>query len=76
MTVSSYKKVFKQLKNKPVKMQRFLKHNKPKEREYGKFTKVCLRCWNTRAHISKYGLHLCRRCFRDIATKIGFKKYT
>lgn len=75
MTVSSYKKVFRQLKNKPVKMQRFVKHNTPKEREFGRYTKACLRCGNTRGHISKYGIHICRRCFRDTATKIGFKKY-
>ncbi|MBI2574648.1 30S ribosomal protein S14 [Candidatus Woesearchaeota archaeon] len=53
-----------------------MKHNKPKERLFGKFTKACLRCGNTRAHISKYGIHMCRRCFRETATKIGFKKYT
>ena len=76
MTVSSYKKALKQIKGKPIKLQRFMKNNKPKDRKYGKFIKNCLRCGNTRAHISKYGLHVCRRCFRDIATKIGFKKYT
>ncbi|MBI2133261.1 30S ribosomal protein S14 [Candidatus Woesearchaeota archaeon] len=53
-----------------------MKANKPKEREFGKYTKDCIRCGNTRAHISKYGLHMCRRCFREIATKVGFKKYT
>ncbi len=76
MTISSYKKMLKQLKEKSVKMQRYLKHNKPKERAYGKYIKVCIRCGNTRAHISKYGLHACRRCFREIATSVGFKKYT
>lgn len=76
MTVSSYKKALKQIKSKPVKLQHFMKHNKPKERLFGKFTKACLRCGNTRAHISKYGIHMCRRCFRETATKIGFKKYT
>ena len=76
MTVSSYTKVFKQIKNKPIKMARFLKFNKPKAREYGRGIKACLRCGNTRAHISKYDLKVCRRCFREIATKVGFKKYT
>lgn len=76
MTVSSYKKMFKQLKDKPVNLQKYMKANKPKEREFGKYTKDCIRCGNTRAHISKYGLHMCRRCFREIATKVGFKKYT
>jgi hypothetical protein len=31
MTISDYKKAFKQLNAKPVKMQRYLKHNKPKK---------------------------------------------
>ncbi|MBI3052236.1 30S ribosomal protein S14 [Candidatus Woesearchaeota archaeon] len=53
-----------------------MKNNKPKERVFGKFTKKCIRCWNTRGHISKYGLHVCRRCFREIATQVGFKKYS
>lgn len=76
MTVSSYKKALKQLKNKPAKMRRFMKFNKPKERKFGPETKRCVRCWNTHAHIGKYGLNLCRKCFREISTKIGFKKYS
>ena len=23
----------------------------------------------------KYGLYLCRQCFREVATRLGFKKY-
>lgn len=76
MTVSSYKKMLKQLKDKPAKMQRFLRFNKPRERSFGAETKRCVRCGNTHAHIGKYGLNLCRKCFREIATKIGFKKYS
>jgi len=76
MTVSSYKKMLKQLKAKPVKMKKFLKHNTPKEKEFGIIKKACRRCGNTRGHIGKYGLDLCRRCFRDIAPEIGWKKYS
>lgn len=76
MTVSSYKKMFKQLKAKPVKLKRYLKYNKPKERGYGSQTKMCRRCHNTKGFISKYGIRLCRKCFREIATEIGFKKYS
>ena len=25
--------------------------------------------------VRKYGLNLCRQCFREVAEKIGFKKY-
>lgn len=75
MTTSDYKKAFKQLKAKPIKLKKYLKHNSPSERKCGINLKKCKRCGRTRAHISAYGLHLCRQCFREIATKIGFKKY-
>jgi len=76
MTVSSYRKMLKQLKSKPAKLQKYLKFNKPKARSFGRGTKKCGICHNVRGHIAKYGLHLCRRCFRDIAPQIGFKKYS
>lgn len=75
MSYSNYKKVFKQLKAKPIKLKRFLKHNAPKERKFGPNTKHCRMCGNPHAHISKYGLNLCRKCFREVAPKLGFKKY-
>jgi len=76
MTISSHKKMFKQLKNKPVKLKKFVKHNSPKPRKFGKNTKRCVRCDNPRGHIGKYNLNLCRRCFRAIARDIGWKKYS
>ncbi len=75
MTAGTYKKVFKQLKNKPVKLVKFLKFNKPKERTTGINTRPCRLCGRIGGHIQKYGLNLCRQCFRDQAKKIGFKKY-
>ncbi len=75
MTVSSYKKMLKQLKAKPVKLQRYMLHNAPKKREFGAETRRCRRCGNPRGHIGKYGIELCRRCFREVAPMIGFKKY-
>ncbi len=75
MTYSNYKKMFKQLKVKPAKLKKFIKHNAPKERSCGISQKRCSRCGRIRGHIDKYGLDLCRQCFREIATKIGFKKY-
>jgi len=74
MTTSNYKKMFKQLKVKPEKLKKFIKHNAPKERSTGINLKHCKRCGRTRGHISKYGLHLCRQCFREIAFDLGFKK--
>ena len=76
MTYSDYKKMLKQLESKPAKVKKYMKHNKPKERTTGYNRLRCQRCGRARAHISQYGLHLCRQCFREIATEIGFKKYS
>jgi len=75
MTAKSYKKVMKQLVRKKAKLKRFLKFCKPKNRKYGRGRKRCIRCGRAGAHISKYGLHLCRQCFREVAKELGFKKY-
>ncbi|MFH1054386.1 MAG: 30S ribosomal protein S14 [Candidatus Woesearchaeota archaeon] len=53
-----------------------MKFNTPKERSCGKSKKNCRRCGRKGGHIDKYGLKLCRQCFREIATKIGFKQYS
>jgi len=76
MTYSHYKKVFKQLKAKPVKLKKFLKHNTPKKRSCGLALKRCGRCGRTRSNISSFGLNICRQCFRETATDLGFKKYS
>ena len=76
MTVSDWRKAFKQLKAKPVKMQRYIKHNSPKKRTTGKTLKPCKRCGNYKGHVSQCGLDLCRQCFREIAPKLGFKKFS
>ena len=76
MTTSDHKKVYKQLVVKPAKLAKYIKHNAPKERKFGRASKECKVCGRHSAHISKYQLNTCRTCFRDIATKIGFKKYS
>jgi small subunit ribosomal protein S14 len=76
MTASDWKKVLKQLKEKPVVMDKFLRHNKPKARKIGITIHKCERCGRFGAHISSYGLNLCRQCFREIAVDIGFRKYS
>jgi len=75
MTTSNHEKMLKQLKVKPVIAKKFLKHNKPKQRQFGSGSKRCRRCGRFGAHIQKYNLGLCRQCFREVAKKIGFKKY-
>lgn len=68
--------MLKQFKNKPAKMQKFLKHNKPKDRKYGKAQRRCERTDQYGGHIKKYNLNLCRQAFREIAEEIGFTKYS
>ncbi|HLD59655.1 MAG TPA: 30S ribosomal protein S14 [Candidatus Bilamarchaeaceae archaeon] len=41
----------------------------------GKGRRVCKICANARGLIRKYKLNICRRCFREVAEKIGFRKY-
>ena len=75
MTYSDYRKAFKQLKVKPAILNKYKKHNAPKDRKHGITKKTCKRCGNHRAFVGKYGLNLCRMCFRETAIAIGFKKY-
>lgn len=49
--------------------------NKAIKRKYGKGSKNCVRCGSFKGTIRKYGLNYCRRCFREVAPKLGFKKY-
>ena len=44
MTASDWRKILKQLKNKPEVRAKFLKHNKPKERKMGIAAKKCEKC--------------------------------
>jgi len=76
MTTSDHRKVFKQLDAKPIKKAKFIKFNQPKKRSCGIALKKCRNCGRMGAHINKYGLHLCRQCFRDMATGLGFQKYS
>lgn len=74
MTSKDYSKVKKQLGAKPAKWAKYLKHNAPKPRKYGFGVTKCELCGTSRGHIGKYGLNICRRCFRLNATSFGFKK--
>lgn len=74
MTYKDYRKIYKQLQNKPAKWQKFLKHSQPRQRKFGKGVTSCDICGNHKGHISSFGLSVCRRCFRLNASKFGFKK--
>ncbi|MEM2130981.1 MAG: 30S ribosomal protein S14 [Candidatus Woesearchaeota archaeon] len=58
-------------------MKRFRKYNLPKQRSCGRHTSKCTRCGRSGVggFVGQYGLKYCRCCFREISTKIGFKKY-
>lgn len=75
MTTSHHEKVLPQIGKKPGKYQKFLKHNTPRRRTFGGSTKRCRLCGRTGGHINKYGLNMCRECFRNKALKLNFKKY-
>ncbi|MEM4634209.1 MAG: 30S ribosomal protein S14 [Candidatus Anstonellaceae archaeon] len=48
----------------------------PPEHKYqGKGLRKCRFCGSARALIRSYGLRICRRCFREVAEEIGFRKY-
>lgn len=40
----------------------------------GRGNRKCKRCGTVKGLIRKYGLNLCRRCFREIGESIGFWK--
>lgn len=37
--------------------------------------KICNKCGSHKGVISKYDLGICRRCFKENAIAIGFRKY-
>ncbi len=52
------------------------KYRSPKERKYGKAVIRCRRCGSRDGVIRRYGIYLCRQCFREVAPELGFKKYS
>ncbi|MBX5326557.1 MAG: 30S ribosomal protein S14 [Candidatus Bathyarchaeia archaeon] len=46
-----------------------------RERKFGKGSRPCSRCGAYGPVIRRYDLYVCRHCFREIAKKLGFKKY-
>ncbi|GAB1730212.1 hypothetical protein NU195Hw_Modified_219t1 [Hortaea werneckii] len=43
-------------------------------RTYGKGSRSCRVCTHKAGLIRKYGLNICRQCFREKSTDIGFAK--
>ena len=71
----SFENARKQVLEKPVKLQRFLKFCEPKKRKFGRNATPCRKCGKTEGIINKYGLRYCRQCFREEAKRLGFNKY-
>ncbi|MGQ9679460.1 MAG: 30S ribosomal protein S14 [Candidatus Bathyarchaeia archaeon] len=46
-----------------------------KVRKFGKGSRHCIRCGSYNGLIRRYRINLCRQCFREVADKLGFKKY-
>ncbi len=44
------------------------------EKYKGRGLRKCRICGTSRGLIRSYGLYVCRRCFREIAEDMGFKK--
>ncbi|KLO20440.1 40S ribosomal protein S29 [Schizopora paradoxa] len=42
---------------------------------FGKGSRQCRKCFHQAGLIRKYGLDLCRQCFRENSKKIGFEKH-
>lgn len=41
----------------------------------GEKTRACIFCGRNSAIIRRYGLCICRQCFREKASSLGFEKY-
>lgn len=54
---------------------RVTKQKSKKARKFGKGSRPCRRCGQYGPVIRRYGLDLCRQCFRELARSLGFKKY-
>ncbi|HIH10214.1 MAG TPA: 30S ribosomal protein S14 [Candidatus Diapherotrites archaeon] len=37
--------------------------------------KMCSMCGTHKGVMGRYDMHICRRCFKDNAERIGFRKY-
>ncbi|TFG10065.1 30S ribosomal protein S14 [Candidatus Thorarchaeota archaeon] len=57
-------------------MSKSSKESDKKRKKMGKGSRRCIRCGTHQGIIRSYGLNMCRRCFRETAEKLGFRKYS
>jgi len=53
-----------------------IKKQKVKSEKMKKRNNVCKMCGTRKGFLRKYGLRICRRCFKDNAPRLGFEKYS
>ncbi|MBN88322.1 30S ribosomal protein S14 [Candidatus Woesearchaeota archaeon] len=59
-----------------TRRKKFIRNNSTKKRAFGKALKTCTRCGRGKgSNVGRYNLNICRRCFREKATELGFVKY-
>ncbi|MFX0068771.1 MAG: 30S ribosomal protein S14 [Promethearchaeota archaeon] len=46
------------------------------QKRHGKGSRKCRMCGTNQAIIRRHELMICRRCFREVARRLGFKKYS
>jgi ribosomal protein S14 len=52
-----------------------MSYPKAKNEKMKKRDRKCKFCGTQRGLIRKYDINICRRCFKDNAEKLGFRKY-
>ncbi|RZN73096.1 MAG: 30S ribosomal protein S14 [Candidatus Methanolliviera hydrocarbonicum] len=45
------------------------------KKTFGRGANECRRCGRKQGLIRRYDIYLCRQCFREVASEMGFKKY-
>ncbi len=70
---SDWRHLYELHKHKPGTLAKILKHNKPKDRKFGKGAIRCAICGSHERVIRMYGLYICGRCFREHAKELGFE---
>ncbi|PIO76633.1 ribosomal protein S14p/S29e [Teladorsagia circumcincta] len=58
-----------------LKQEQLNSHDSPNWSHHDELDNKCRVCSNHHGLIRKYGLDMCRRCFREYAKDIGFKKF-
>ncbi len=62
-------------KDKKEKKKKMGKRQMIDYRFKGRGKRKCRICGTARGMIRSYGLRICRRCFREVGERIGFRKY-